>query len=161
MVAEEPLSKDGQIDAQEKELARLLEWIRQADSKSQIIVGANLALIGAVVGLMPNGAKSNVWSLVLVAGGCLLPGISLFHCLSASQPHVIGPPHSLIYFKRIRGLSFDKYCDAVSKRTGSDYLHDLNNQCHVNAEIADKKYDRIKRAWLCMFGRFRHGYSFC
>lgn len=102
-MAEEPSSKEKQIDAQEKELARLLEWIRQADSKSQIVVGANLALIGAVVGLMPNGAKSSIWSLVLVAGGCLLPGLSLFHCLSASQPHVIGPPQSLIYLSEFVG----------------------------------------------------------
>lgn len=61
------------------------------------------------------------------------------------------PPSESDLFKRIRGLSFDKYCEAISRRSDSDYLDDQNNQCHVNAEIADKKFDRIKRAWLCMF----------
>jgi hypothetical protein len=143
------------VDAQEKELARLLEWIRQADAKSQIVVGANLALIGAVLALTPKEAKTDWTALLLVLAGCVLPSLSLYACLSASQPHTKAPGNrpqsSLIYFKLLQNLTFDAYAQKVSARTCEEYLDDLTNQCHANAEIAEKKYRRIRTAWLMMF----------
>lgn len=66
------MNEQQQIEVQEKALARCLEWIRHADSKSQIFISLNLAMIGALVAGLPTPDKLNVRSLILLDLGFLL-----------------------------------------------------------------------------------------
>ena len=140
------------IDAQEKSLARLLEWIRHADSKSQILITLNLAMIGGIVAGMPTPDKLNVRDVGFLLVGAGPSFFNLMHCLHATSPRTITKAtQSSIYFGLMAKSGLDQYLIYVSERTQEEYLHDLNEQCYANAKIADKKYRHIRIAVLWTF----------
>lgn len=156
------------VELQEKELARLLDWIGKADSKAQIVIGANIAMIGALMALTPDDAKKDGWALFWVAFACAFPTLSLYQCFAAAMPHIL-PPNapwierlmfwkrdikpSLIFFGGITAhcKTLESYASKVENRSEGEYLDDLNNQCFANAQIAAAKFRRLARAWYALF----------
>lgn len=139
------------IEALEKGLERHLTWIRQADTKAQMLVAINLVLVGCVLGQMPSRAEFSLTSAVVVVIGVILPTWSLFKCFVSMSPHVKGAADSIIFFGNVGRLDLDTYRQAVISRTQEDYIDDLIVQTHINAKIAAAKYNRIKAAAYVTF----------
>jgi hypothetical protein len=142
-----PMTPPKRIEALEKELARLLDWIKQSDTKSQMLIAINLAIITAVVGQTPHANKFHDWVFIFLLGGCALPIWNLYRCFKAVTPHVKGTAKtSLIFFGKIDELTDVEFSEAIKSRSEEDYEDDLIRQCKTNALIANKKYKRVKLA---------------
>ncbi len=68
-----------------------------------------------------------------------------------SRPRTDGPRDSLLYFRGIASRSSEEFERAARTRTQNDYFRDLSKQCHRNAEIADVKFEWLRRAMLLLF----------
>lgn len=140
------------VGALEKSLERQLAWIRQSDTKAQMLIAVNLALIGAVVGKAPSadGFDWRVWIVFLVGTGW--PMLNLYWCFASVSPHVKDTPNSsLLFFGLIESLGEAKYTEAIGSRTQEDYEEDLIRQTFINAKIANTKYRRLTRVTNFMF----------
>ena len=146
------MNEQQQIEVQEKALARFLEWIRHADSKSQIFISLNLAMIGAIVAGLPTPDKFNVRSLMLLVLGAGIPVANLMHCLHAVAPKTTShASKSHIFFGLVQESSADEFHKIVKSRSAQAYLEDLNDQCFANSQIAAKKYSHLKSASIWTF----------
>lgn len=160
------------IEIQEKNFQKQLDWIRQADKKAQILMGTNLAMVGALLSLTTKPTNFSVAYPIVVILGAIFPALSLVSCTSATSPRIghsmerniliLGrlrvlwrknevipnteARRSLIFFGQIRALTLDDYSARVGDQTPEQYLEDLNSQCYVNATIADLKHERIRIA---------------
>jgi len=160
------------VQMQEKVFQKQLDWIRQADKKAQILMGTNLAMVAALLSLTSKPGAINAAHAALVLLGVFFPAMSLLACTAATSPRIkgrhehtllsIGPiqvlwrkrttskfpraAKSLIYFGDIGQLTLADYADRVREQTPERYLQDLNMQCHVNATIANLKFEGIRRA---------------
>jgi len=169
------------IQVQEKVFQKQLDWIRQADKKSQILMGTNLAMVAGLLSLTSKPGALNAGHAGQVVVGIFFPALSLLSCAAATSPGIkhkrehellaVGPlrivwrkrvpPNpqrqgtSLIFFGDIRRLSLEGYSERVSRQAPERYLEDLNSQCHVNATIADIKFEMLRRATVQLaFGFF-------
>jgi hypothetical protein len=135
----------------EKTLERLLEWIRAADAKIPPVAAISTSMLAVIAALFPD---ANNWDLISVGAGILaiIPlAICLILLFLASFPQTKGPTNSLIFFEGIKINDSTTYCTKVKKMTEEEYIIDLAEQCHRNAEIAGSKYWLLKCAMKSLF----------
>lgn len=141
------------IELQERNLDRLLDWIRAVDTKTPIVMAIDTAMLGVVIALLPEPRVSTAQTVFWIAFGSSSLVLGLLLCALATFPQMAGPKNSLIFFGGIAGHTQADYARAVAGRSANEYLDDLNTQCHRNAQIALSKYKQVQRAvfWL-LFG---------
>lgn len=151
----EAMSVDKRTDVAEKSLQRMLEWIRTIDTKGQIVLGLDLALIGSIVAVWPSDKAFRGFLAIasIVAGGLVVSSIA--YSLSAFFPQLRrtltrnqSPPSSFIFFGAIAASSEDDYIKRMTEQTQEGYHLDLLHQVHRNAVIVNRKYVRVKWAIL-------------
>src|SRR5579863_6136323 len=77
-----------EIEALEISLERFLAWIRQSDTKAQMLIAINLVEVSAVIGNTPKLDTFN-WAVVpMLALGATIPFLNLWKCFAAISPHV-------------------------------------------------------------------------
>ena len=135
-----------EIEVLEKSLERHLSWIRQSDTKSQMLIAINLVLVSAVLSETPKADAFTWRTAAIIFLGNIVPCWNLFKCFATITPHVKALNNSLVFFGTINKMTIDEYKNAVKSRTQEDYLDDLIIQTYTNAKIADIKYRRIKHA---------------
>jgi|GEM_PF-566360 len=139
------------ISRSEAQLARLLDWVRAAESRLTFVLPLSTAMLGALAVLAPAPSK---WT-VLGGIACAFAAFFLLLCIVcaalASFPRITGPKGSLIYFGGITTLDLNQYESAVKSMTPETYLADLIGQCHRNAQIAERKYAWLHRSMICLF----------
>ena len=142
---------NGEIDRQEKILARLGEWVRAADTRFPPLAAMNTAMMGIFAALAPGVSK---WTPELISSGSIaasLLGTSLVFLALAVFPRTKGPPHSIIYFEGIRSRTSESYHATINELTETNYLADLIEQSHRNAEIAHVKFRYVRLAMIAWF----------
>lgn len=143
------MEKKEQIQCAEKNLERLLEWVGKFDTKSSIILGIDTGMLAVLISFMPQLA---MWGLSLAISTILTVAtfsLSLFFIFLSSYPRTKAPSRSLIFFGTISEFSFNDYKKIFCERNNKDYLNDLLEQCHRNAEIISTKFKNLKLAY-CM-----------
>ena len=139
-----------QFESQERSLDRISDWIKGADSKATTLLAIDTTMIAAIVGLSvrPGGWTqwSGVW--ILIGGAALVASLAMV-ALSA-LPQLAARAPSLLFFGDIASMSSDEYSARVESRSTSDYLRDLNSQCHRCSEIATRKYRWIRGATMVL-----------
>ena len=134
------------LESQERTFDRISEWIRAVDVKSSSVLAIDTALIAVIVGLAARPGGWTSWDGILILlGGAFLIASVVMVALSII-PQLTGNKQSLIFFGDIARLSLTEYSVRVGSRSLSDYLADLNTQCHRNSEIALRKYSWNQRA---------------
>ncbi len=83
----------------------------------------------------------------MAAISLLFQSASLFCVYLVNYPQTKGPATSLNFFGGIANRTFREYNAAFMKLSGSDYLSDLLEQCHRNAEIVSRKFSALKWAY--------------
>lgn len=137
-----------QTDYLEKELSRLLDWIKSADSRIALILPLSTAMLGTIAALLPKFSCWD-WSIFLsVITSSLLLIVSLASVSVAIFPRTKGPKNSNIFFGGINSRDLETYRNDINRLNEQDYKTDLINQCFINAQIADKKYFWV-RSSLC------------
>jgi hypothetical protein len=109
-------------------------------------------MLGALAVLAP---PVNKWT---VAGGIaaafaaflLLLSIAFAACAAFPRTSTSDPKGSFIYFGGIVSRDLYQFREAFKSATPEVYLDDLLNQCHRNAQIADRKYAWVQRSIACL-----------
>lgn len=130
----------------EKELDRLLAWVRAAESRLVLTLPLGTAMLGALVVLAPDVADWRPLEAVFVVLAAIGLVLCLVFCSRATFPQTDGPKGSLIYFGAIADKSSDQYVSAVRELGADAYIKDLAEQCHRNAQIAKHKHFWIQVA---------------
>ena len=135
-----------------KILDRQLTWIAAADSRATLIVPLSTAMLGALAAIAPGSAEWSVGAGISASFAVVFLFLSLLFCAFTSFPRTDGPRGSLVYFGGIASKDTDSYVEELLSCNPTDLQRDLALQCHVNAEIASKKFSWIKRAMGCLLG---------
>lgn len=139
------------VDVLEKELPRLLEWVRAAESRLALVLPLSTAMLGALSVLAPAASRWPVSGAVTASFAAFFLVLSIIFAACASFPRTTGPKGSLIYFGCIVQKDLSQYSTAMRELTRDDYLDDLAKQCHRNAQIAERKYAWTRRSIACLF----------
>ena len=147
---EQESPSDSRIAWAEAELARLLEWVRAAESRLALVLPLSTAMLGALAVFAPAASKWTVASGVTASFAATLLVLSIIFAACASFPRTTGPKGSLIYFGGITVRDLKHYENAVKTMTAESYMEDLIRQCHRNAQIAERKYAWVQRSMACL-----------
>lgn len=134
------------IDYLEKELARLLDWIKTADTRISLILPLTTAMLGAIAVLTPVYSKWTWCIGVSVLISVLLLASSLISISIALFPRTSGPVNSMIFFGGIQARTLERFRDEVDNFDEEKYEIDLTNQCFINAKIANIKFKWVKKS---------------
>lgn len=134
------------IEKAEKLLERLLQWVGRFDTRTSVIVGIAVAMLGVIATVSPALAKWTFWFWVFflatagLLAGCL---VALYFGLF---PRTNSPNSSLLYFGTIADLKADEFQRRLRAQSNSEYLDDLADQAHRNAQILQRKFTCLKIA---------------
>jgi hypothetical protein len=117
------------VDMMEKELSRLLEWIRSADSRLKIVLPLSTAMLGALSLLAPPASQWTVLASITTSFASLFLTLSIAFAALASFPRTAGPKGSLIFFGGIITKDLVQYNVAVREMNMDQYLDDLISVC--------------------------------
>lgn len=139
------------IEILENSLTRLLAWIDSANSTTKFLFTISTAMLGAIMLLTPAMSKWTIASAVVSSIAVVLLLSSLLMSSLVYFPRTKGPKDSLIFFGGITNMDKDNYETAINALTDEEYIADLINQCHRNAEIVSAKYTWLKRALISLY----------
>lgn len=139
------------IEIQERTLGYQLDWIKAVDTKTEILIAIDLAMLGLLAAVAPKPTDLSALPIIMLSASALPLLVSLFYCVRATFPHLDGPRGSLIYFGGICAHDREGFGDLARGRSETDHLKDLCDQTHQNALIAGTKYKRIQAAFMAMF----------
>lgn len=129
-------------------LERNLSWIITADAKIAAITTINLAILTVLATMYFSSGLKSSWATFMSAIAFLLIGISLIFVWFVVIPRVSGPNKSNIFFGKIAQSQPDEFSEAFLKLTSEEMLTDLVEQIHINAKIADRKHEFVKKAYF-------------
>lgn len=139
------------IDYFEKTLARQLAWIQAADTRLSLVLPLSTAMLGTLAVLTPAADSWPISVALLSSCAVILLILSIVFCACAAFPRTYGPKGSMIFFGGIAQRKTDQYQSDAKSLSEEDYVDDLARQCHANAQIADTKYNWVKRGLACLF----------
>ena len=139
-----------QVPFQERILDHVLQSVSSADVKSAAILGADAAMIAALLAVLGLSAQSPLWVASWASAGSLLLVASMVCAAAAVAPRLKGPVGSTAYFGAIASRSSSDYLVAVRQRSVEAYLEDLALQSHRNAEIALAKHRLVTFATITL-----------
>lgn len=148
------MSEDGsytqeQLEAAERTLDRLLEWVGRSDTKFSIVLGVDTGMLGFLATSFPAGPVP-VSAIVLAGVSVALLLASLFFVYRGTYPRTKGPQDSLIYFRSIAGKDLNDFKKRFRACGADDHLDDVLEQVHRNSEILDIKFVELRRAYRCL-----------
>jgi hypothetical protein len=136
----------------EANLARQLQWITSADSKSNFIFTISIAMLGILAAIAPDTASSlGFWSAFVCAVAVALIAGAIFCAAHTVFPRTDGPVSSLIYCRSIADCGIKDFRDRMNSVQYPDYTDDLIIQCFRNASIASVKFTWVKRGLICLY----------
>jgi hypothetical protein len=146
------MEEKDRISFLEDNLDRQLQWIAAADSRIAFIFTLSTAMLGVLAAISPTTPKdwslaAGIWASAALAGGLA----SLLLLSFAAFPRTDGPKGSLVYFGGISQRERDQFVRDVLALDNGVYCEDLAKQCHVNAEIANRKFTWVKRSLISLY----------
>ncbi|KGJ99627.1 Pycsar system effector family protein [Thalassotalea sp. ND16A] len=140
-----------QIDLLEKELIRLLFWIRAADSRVSLILPIATAMLAVLAAMTSKITEMNGFGYAVTIIATIALIISIVLIAVASFPRVKASTGSVIFFVGITELTFSEYKQKINHLTEEQYLEDLFNQCYINAQIVNTKFFWVKQSLSFLF----------
>lgn len=134
----------------ESNLQILIGWINSAESRVPYIISISTAMLGVLTYLLQMVESLKIVSTLVIIMTFTILLLSILFSAFAAFPRTKGPKNSIIYFGGISKLSKEDYSRSIDKLNEESYLQDLKDQCHRNAEIANKKYTWIKRSMVLL-----------
>ena len=133
------------IALMESNLERQLSFVRAADTKVSIFLALATALLAAELKTAPERIMLDwrwpFWGFVVAIIVC---GLSLAALVRTWFPSTSGGLYSALFFVGISDRKHSEYRTHVLEMSRHDYLDDLIQQTHRNAQIAKEKYKWLK-----------------
>ncbi|WP_047865489.1 Pycsar system effector family protein [Rubrobacter aplysinae] len=149
-MSETQITKQEQLEAAERRLDRLFDWVGRSDTKFSIILGVDTGMLGFLATSAPASASVPVISIILAVVSVLLLVASLIFIYRGTYPRTRGPGASLIYFGSIAGEELANFRQRFRGCDADDHLDDVLEQVHRNSEILDSKFKELQRAYRCL-----------
>lgn len=130
-------------------LAGLFEWVGKTDSRTAFLFAVNTALGGVALGALATSHWSILEVIVFLIYFVMFAFVS-FHLIMVQYPNVTSPNRSMLFFGTIASQTFDDFVSKFSSMNDEEYLRDALHQCHVNALIVQKKFQRLQKAMRLM-----------
>ena len=141
-------------DTLEKDLARIIGFVNNCDSKASIVLGAVLTSVSLILGLSLSefagvfhsgdmGAAAIVILLLTASAILLIKGLcALFNSIHArDDPLKDESMKGTIFYRHIASMDLDAYRERITARNDESYIGELTEQIHANAVICTEKYD--------------------
>jgi hypothetical protein len=139
------------IERAEEELSRVLEWIRSGDSRLRFVLPLAITMLGVISALIPSPSSWTLLGGISASFAVFFLGLSVVFCAFSSFPRTSGPLGSMIYFGGIITRDLKQFDSEFRSMTNEQYLTDLLNQIHRNAQIAQAKFTWLQRSIACLF----------
>lgn len=128
-------------------LNSVVEWVPRIDNRLTMLLGINTALTATALIVAPEIHRWSGWTIAVLAVTAVFLGVSFTNVYLATFPRLKGPKDSLTYFQSIQGMDLEEYRSATGLETESEYLRDLVEQIHRNAQIVAEKFRNLKWAF--------------
>ncbi len=138
-----------QLEAAEKRLDRLLDWVGRSDTKFSIVLGVDTGMLGFLATSAPSGTVP-VAAIIFAALSVLLLVASLVFIYRGTYPRTKGPSRSLVYFGSIAEEDLRDLKQRFLACGKEDHLDDVLEQVHRNSEILNIKFTELQKAYRCL-----------
>ena len=150
-------------DTLEKDLARIIGFIGNCDTKASIVLGSTLASVSLMIGLCgaklldSNSSGGDVVSYVvsaLFAISMILISFGLCYILMAIYAKIDsynnGSDKNSVFFGDIASISPEEYRKTIMERDTEGYIQDLIAQIWINAKRCTEKYRLYDNGLACL-----------
>lgn len=135
-------------------LSKQLSWISAADSKVAPMFAINTAMLGVLAALIPPIANWTIFRVIITTLSVIPLITSMIFLTLVTFPRLSGPKGSYIYFGGITTKSENSYVNDMINIEDDVFLKDILTQTYRNAEIAQSKFNHIKKAIALAFISF-------
>ena len=142
---------DQRIIVLESSLERHLSWAQSAEMRLAWGLPVSTAMLGAIAVLSPKAASWTVPMGITSSFAVTFLLLSILFFALSSFPRTSGPKGSLLYFGGISSKEESQYHNDMTNLTKQEYFEDLVSQCYRNAQVVQKKYSWLQRAFTCLF----------
>lgn len=142
------------VDYLEKNLERQLSWIQRSDTRISLLLPLTTTMGAVLAALVPAPDKWTISSIAPSIFTIVLLALCVIFTACATFPRTNGPSGSGIFFGGIAKRTASQYSEYVNKLDDHCYTNDLAGQCYINAQIAHRKINWVKRAMICLFLSF-------
>ena len=142
-------SEQEQLEAAERRLDRLLDWVGRSDTKFSVVLGVDAGMLGFLATSVPPGAVP-IATIVVGALAAALLVASLIFIYRGTYPRTKGPDRSLVHFGSVAGEDLEDFKARFQACDIRGHLDDVLGQVHRNAEILDRKFAELRRAYRCL-----------
>jgi hypothetical protein len=132
-------------------LSKQLSWIAAADSKVGAIFAIDSAMLGVLAALIPPVSSWNICGAIMTTLSFIPLILSITFLSLVTFPRLTGPKGSYIYFGGITARSEESYINDIVKMDDDTFIKDMLSQTYRNAEIAQSKYNHIRKAMALTF----------
>lgn len=134
-------------------LERNLAWIAASEIKAGFVVTIDTAMLGVLITTFSSlpSLDRTAWAslLTVMASACLLGALV---CIATSiLPRLNGPKSSSIFFGCICKKSTSEFEDDFRSLSTTELLNDCLAQIHRNAEIANEKFQLVRKGMIFSF----------
>lgn len=130
-------------------LKRVLSFFSRVDTKSSIVLGADIGMLGYLASKAPTRANCDYWMLFALVPACLISA-SLFYLYRCSIPELGGGEGSLQYFREIASRTEVRFIEEFVSQSPEDAVKDVLGQVWRNSQIVSSKLCCLHRAYaLC------------
>ena len=148
-MSESRASEQEQLEAAERRLDRLLDWVGRSDTKFSVVLGVDAGMLGFLATSAPPGAVPATTIIVAALAAALLVA-SLIFIYRGTYPRTKGPGGSLVHFGSVAGEDLEDFKARFRSCDARGHLDDVLGQMHRNAEILDRKFAELRRAYRCL-----------
>ena len=154
-------------EALEKDLARIIGFVNNCDSKTSIILGSVLAAVSLLIGLgassltsIDNGSVFFYVVIILCAASAFLIIIGVLYLLKALHASIEPEDYlsgdesakrSPLFFGNVADMTFPEYKELVASRDTETYVEELESQIYINSQICKDKFENYNKGLVCSF----------
>jgi hypothetical protein len=142
---------DEKIERSNDLLSKQLSWISAADSKVTPMFAINTAMLGVLAASISPIANWTIFRAIITTLSAIPLIASMIFLALVTFPRLSGPKGSNIYFGGITTKSENSYVNDMINIEDDVFLKDILTQTYRNAEIAQSKFNHIKKAMALTF----------
>lgn len=137
------------LDNSSKQLERVLGFFTRVETKAAALFAVDLGMIGFMASQLNVADLGYVYTLLTGATTFGLLGLSVWYIYWTFYPDLHqGVSTSSVYFGYIAKLTRENFIGKMLSLSREEYALDVLDQVWRNADILDKKFRYVKRAFL-------------
>ncbi|MCE7915733.1 MAG: hypothetical protein DYH15_13965 [Nitrosomonas sp. PRO4] len=139
------------LDLLDRILSKQLSWIATVDTKGTLLFAIESAMLAVLAAIVPSVEQWTIAAAVSSSIALISLLASIVFVAFAAFPNLNGARGSAVFFGGIAATDENQYVKKLAQGITNDLLEDFARQCHRNAEIANIKFEYIKKSAISTF----------